>query len=137
MLKKTALHSRHQALGAKLVDFAGWEMPIQYASQLDEHYAVRGGAGMFDVAHMSAVDLHGPRSREFLRQLLANDVAKLKTPGKALYSCMLNPQGGVIDDLLVYYLSESWFRAVVNASTRDKDLAWIRRHAQPLGVGVT
>ena len=136
MLKKTALHARHQALGAKLVDFAGWEMPIQYASQLDEHHAVRGGAGMFDVAHMTAVDLHGTRSREFLRHLLANDVAKLKTPGKALYSCMLNPAGGVIDDLIVYFVAEDCFRLVVNAGTTDKDLAWLRQQAPAYGVDV-
>ena len=136
MLKKTALHAQHQALGAKLVDFAGWEMPIQYASQLDEHHAVRAGAGMFDVAHMTAVDLHGARSRDFLRHLLANDVAKLKTPGKALYSCMLNPAGGVIDDLIVYFLAEDLFRLVVNAGTTDKDLAWLRQQAPAFGVEV-
>jgi len=136
MLKKTALHAQHQALGAKLVDFAGWEMPIQYASQLDEHHAVRAGAGMFDVAHMSAVDLHGARAREFLRHLLANDVAKLKTPGKALYSCMLNPDGGVIDDLIVYFVAEDQFRLVVNAGTTDKDLAWLRQQAPAYGVEV-
>lgn len=136
MLKKTALHEEHQALSAKLVDFAGWEMPIQYASQLDEHHTVRGGAGMFDVAHMAAVDLLGTRTREFLRGLLANDVAKLKTPGKALYSCMLNAEGGVIDDLIVYFVSEDWFRLVVNAGTTDKDLAWLRQHAAAYGVEV-
>jgi aminomethyltransferase len=140
MLKKTALHARHQALGAKLVDFAGWEMPIQYASQLDEHHAVRAAAGMFDVAHMTAVDLHGARSREFLRHLLANDVAKLKTPGKALYTCMLNPAGGVIDDLIVYFVAEdpqqTMFRLVVNAGTTDKDLAWLRQQAPAYGVDV-
>lgn len=136
MLKKTALHAQHQALGAKLVDFAGWEMPIQYASQLDEHHAVRASAGMFDVAHMTAVDLHGARSREFLRHLLANDAAKLKTPGKALYSCMLNPTGGVIDDLIVYFLAEDRFRLVVNAGTTDKDLAWLRQQAPAFGVEV-
>ncbi|WP_029922903.1 glycine cleavage system aminomethyltransferase GcvT [Nevskia soli] len=136
MLKKTALHAHHQALGAKLVDFAGWDMPIQYASQLDEHHAVRAGAGMFDVAHMAAVDLHGARAREFLRHLLANDVAKLKAPGKALYSCMLNPDGGVIDDLIVYFVAEDLFRLVVNAGTTDKDLAWLRQQAPAYGVEI-
>jgi aminomethyltransferase len=137
MLKKTALHSRHQALGAKLVDFGGWEMPIHYGSQLEEHHAVRSGCGMFDVAHMSAVDLHGARTREFLRTLVANDVAKLKTPGKALYTCMLNEAGGVIDDLIVYFSGrEDWFRIVVNAGTTDKDLAWIRPAAAKFGVEV-
>jgi aminomethyltransferase len=136
MLKKTALNAEHARLGARLVDFAGWEMPIQYQSQLDEHHAVRQGAGMFDVAHMSAVDLHGPRVREFLRKLLANDVAKLTLPGKALYSCMLREDAGIIDDLIVYFLSEEWFRLVVNAGTTEKDLAWIRQHAGPYGVTV-
>jgi aminomethyltransferase len=136
MLKTTALHSRHQALGAKLVDFGGWEMPIHYGSQLEEHHAVRSGCGMFDVAHMSAVDLHGPRTREFLRALVANDVAKLKIAGKALYTCMLNDHGGVIDDLIVYFQTEDWFRLVVNAGTTDKDLAWIRGRAAHYGVEV-
>jgi aminomethyltransferase len=136
MLKKTPLHSRHQALGAKLVDFGGWEMPIHYGSQLEEHHAVRSGCGMFDVAHMSAVDLHGARTREFLRTLVANDAAKLKTPGKALYTCMLNADGGVIDDLIVYFQREDWFRIVVNAGTTDKDLAWIRPAAARFGVEV-
>ncbi|HEX4896681.1 MAG TPA: glycine cleavage system aminomethyltransferase GcvT [Solimonas sp.] len=136
MLKKTALHPEHVRLGAKLVDFAGWDMPIQYASQLDEHHAVRQDAGMFDVAHMSAVDLRGPQVRAFLRQLLANDVAKLTLPGKALYSCMLREDGGVIDDLIVYYLDETWFRLVVNAGTTDKDLAWIRGRAAGWSVEV-
>jgi aminomethyltransferase len=139
MLKTTALHSRHQALGAKLVDFGGWEMPIHYGSQLEEHHAVRAGCGMFDVAHMAAVDLHGARTREFLRSLVANDVAKLKTPGKALYTCMLNEQGGVIDDLIIYGMvsgREDWFRIVVNAGTTDKDLAWIRPAAAKFGVEV-
>ena len=139
MLKTTALHSRHQALGAKLVDFGGWEMPIHYGSQLEEYHAVRSGCGMFDVAHMAAVDLHGARTREFLRTLVANDAAKLKTPGKALYTCMLNAQGGVIDDLIVYGMvsgREDWFRLVVNAGTTDKDLAWIRPQAAKFGVEV-
>ncbi len=133
-LKKTALNAEHHALGGKLVDFAGWEMPIQYASQLEEHHAVRNDSGAFDVAHMSAVDLSGPRTREFLRYLLANDVAKLTKPGKALYSCMLDETGGVIDDLIVYFFDESHFRLVVNAGTTAKDLAWLRRQAPAFGV---
>ena len=136
MLKQTALHAEHARLGARLVDFAGWDMPIQYQSQLDEHHAVRQDAGMFDVAHMSAVDLRGARVREFLRKLLANDVAKLTAPGKALYSCMLREDGGILDDLIVYYFDESWFRLVVNAGTTDKDLAWIRQQAPAFGVEV-
>ena len=137
MLKQTALHAEHQKLGARLVDFAGWDMPIQYTGALDEHHAVRTGAGMFDVAHMSAVDLHGPRTREFLQHLLANDVAKLKVGGKALYTCMLKPDGGVIDDLIVYFMADEHFRLVVNAGTTDKDLAWLREHAPAFGVSVS
>lgn len=136
MLKQTALHDRHQTLGAKLVDFAGWEMPIHYGSQIDEHHAVRQNVGMFDVAHMAAVDLTGPRTREFLSYLLANDVAKLQQPGKALYSCMLNEDGGVIDDLITYFLSEEHFRLVVNAGTSAKDFDWINRQAERFEVNV-
>ena len=136
MLKKTALHPEHVALGARLVDFAGWEMPIQYQSQLDEHHAVRGGAGMFDVAHMSAVDLRGNHARGFLKHLLANDVAKLTAPGKALYTCMLREDGGIIDDLIVYGMEDEWVRIVVNAGTTDKDLIWIREHARKFRVDV-
>jgi aminomethyltransferase len=133
---KTALYDSHVMQGAKIVDFGGWDMPLHYGSQIEEHHAVRRDAGMFDVSHMGVVDLTGGRVREFLRNLLANDVGRLKIPGKALYSCMLLPSGGVIDDLIVYYLSENLFRMVVNAGTRDKDLAWIARHAQPFGVNV-
>jgi aminomethyltransferase len=136
MLKRTPLHAEHLALGARLVDFAGWEMPIHYGSQLEEHHAVRGEAGMFDVAHMAVVDLHGARTRDFLRHLLANDVARLTAPGKALYACMLNADAGVIDDLIVYSLDDRWFRLVVNAGTTDKDLAWIREQSPAFGVEV-
>jgi aminomethyltransferase len=135
--RKTPLFALHQELGARIVDFGGWDMPVQYSSQIGEHHAVRRGAGVFDVSHMCVVDLEGQRVRAFLARLLANDVGRLKTPGKALYTCMLNEQGGVIDDLIVYFLTESWFRAVVNAGTRDKDLAWIRRQAEAFGVEVT
>jgi aminomethyltransferase len=136
MTQKTILNDSHRALGAKMVDFGGWDMPIHYGSQIEEHHAVRREAGVFDVSHMTVVDLHGERCRHFLRHLLANNVDKLKKPGKALYSCMLNEQGGVIDDLIVYYLGEADFRMVVNASTRDKDVAWITRHAAEFGVQV-
>lgn len=133
-IKTTALNEHHRAAGARMVDFGGWDMPIHYGSQVEEHHAVRQDAGMFDVSHMTVVDLTGPRVREFLRHLLANDVAKLKTSGKALYSCMLNEHGGVIDDLIVYYLDDEFFRVVVNAATRDKDIAWIDQHAQAFDV---
>ena len=107
MPKQTTLHATHKQSGALLVDFAGWEMPIHYGSQLNEHHYVRNDAGMFDVSHMTAVDLQGKDATRFLRFLLANDVAKLKTEGKALYACMLNPEGGVIDDLIVYHFSDT------------------------------
>ncbi len=137
MSQKTILNDSHRALGAKMVDFGGWDMPLSYGSQIEEHHAVRRDAGMFDVSHMTVVDLAGARTREFLRHLLANNVDKLKAPGKALYSCMLDETGGVIDDLIVYFLEEAFFRVVVNAATRDKDLAWIRSQAAAFDVAVT
>jgi aminomethyltransferase len=137
MTLKTVLNDSHRALGAKMVDFGGWDMPIHYGSQIDEHHLVRQSAGMFDVSHMTVVDLKGERVRPFLRRLVANSVDKLKTPGKALYTCMLNPQGGVIDDLIIYYQTEDFFRLVVNAATREKDLAWITEQAGAFGVTVT
>ncbi|WP_322400040.1 glycine cleavage system aminomethyltransferase GcvT [Massilia luteola] len=136
-LKATPLNSVHRALGAKMVDFGGWDMPVNYGSQIEEHNAVRGDAGMFDVSHMCVVDLKGANVRAFLRGLLANNVDKLQAPGKALYSCMLNPQGGVIDDLIVYYFAEDWFRLVVNAGTAEKDIAWIRQQNDATSSGLT
>ena len=133
---RTPLFDTHLAAHARIVDFGGWDMPLHYGSQVEEHHAVRRDAGMFDVSHMLSIDLAGTRVREFLRYLLANDVAKLKEPGRALYSCMLNEAGGVIDDLIVYSLSETSFRLVVNAGTRAKDTAWIQRHAAAFGVEV-
>ena len=126
MLKQTPLHDTHRALRARMVDFGGWDMPVNYGSQIDEHHAVRRDAGMFDVSHMRAVDLVGAGARDFLRHALANNVDKLKEPGKALYSCLLAPDGGVLDDLIVYLLREDFFRIVVNAGTADKDIAWFR-----------
>ncbi|HJV25742.1 MAG TPA: glycine cleavage system aminomethyltransferase GcvT [Aromatoleum sp.] len=120
-----------------MVDFAGWDMPVNYGSQIEEHHAVRRDAGMFDVSHMLALDLEGPDSTTWLRGLLANDVAKLKEPGKALYSCMLNPQGGVIDDLIVYYFTPTSYRIVVNAGTADKDVAWMRERIAATASNVT
>ena len=136
MTKKTPLNAEHRALGARMVDFGGWDMPLSYGSQLEEHHAVRQDAGMFDVSHMTVVDLHGEQCRAFLSRLLANDVAKLQEHGKALYTCMLNEQGGVIDDLIVYYLGEQFFRMVVNAATRERDLQWIRQQAKAFSVEV-
>jgi aminomethyltransferase len=137
MPQKTPLYSAHLRAGAKMVDFGGWDMPINYGSQIEEHHFVRRAAGMFDVSHMTVVDLEGEQARAFLSYLLANDVAKLQQPGKALYSCMLREDGGVIDDLITYYLTETFFRMVVNAATREKDLAWIRKQAAEYGVEVT
>ena len=134
MTQHTVLNATHRALGARMVDFGGWDMPINYGSQIEEHHQVRRDAGMFDVSHMTVVDLRGARVRDFLRYLLANNIDKLKTAGKALYSCMLNEQGGVIDDLIVYFRDEQFFRMVVNAATRDKDLDWLARHASVFGV---
>ncbi|MFA5529693.1 MAG: glycine cleavage system aminomethyltransferase GcvT [Thiohalomonadaceae bacterium] len=136
MPNHTPLYDVHVALGARMVDFAGWEMPIHYGSQIGEHHAVRRDAGMFDVSHMGIVDLQGARVRDFLRYLLANDVARLREQGKALYTCMLNDSGGVIDDLIVYYMGDTWYRIVVNAGTRARDLAWFRRHGASFGVAI-
>ncbi|MBL0162848.1 MAG: glycine cleavage system aminomethyltransferase GcvT [Xanthomonadales bacterium] len=137
MTRKTVLNDSHRALGAKMVDFGGWDMPLNYGSQIEEHHAVRRDAGMFDVSHMTVVDMRGPRTCEFLGHLFANNIGKLKIPGKALYSCMLNADGGVIDDLIVYFIAEDFFRTVVNASTRDKDLAWITEKAKAFDVQIT
>ena len=136
MLRKTVLNDTHRAQGAKMVDFGGWDMPLNYGSQIEEHHQVRRAAGMFDVSHMTVIDLSGPQAREFLRRLLANSIDKLKKPGKALYSCMLNEQGGVIDDLIVYLLGEDSYRIVSNAATRDKDMAWIEAQAKGFDVQV-
>ena len=136
MSKQTVFNDTHRALGAKMVDFGGWDMPIHYGSQIEEHHQVRRDAGMFDVSHMTVLDLHGAQVRPFLRQLVANSVDKLKVPGKALYACMLDANGGVIDDLIVYYLAEDFFRLVVNAATRDKDIAWISAQAAPFAIDI-
>ena len=136
MGRRTPLYELHVAAGARMVDFGGWDMPVDYGSQIEEHHAVRRDAGMFDVSHMCTVDLRGAGVRPLLQRLLANDVGRLSAPGKALYSCMLRPDGGVIDDLIACYLDEKWFRLVVNAGTADKDLAWIKEHSQQIGVAV-
>ena len=136
MDRKTVLNETHRQMGARMVSFGGWDMPVHYGSQLEEHHAVRRDAGMFDVCHMTVVDLRGDRVRAFLRRLLANDAGKLQAAGKALYSCMLRDDGGVIDDLIVYFVAEDWFRIVVNAATTDKDLAWVGEQAVAYGVRV-
>ena len=136
MLSKTALHSAHVAAGGKLVDFGGWEMPLHYGSQLEEHHAVRRDAGIFDVSHMTVVDIEGAagQPREFLRRLLANDIDKAGTPGQAVYTCMLNDDGGVIDDLIAYWRGGDRYRLVVNAATREKDLLWLRKQADAFDI---
>jgi aminomethyltransferase len=137
MAQQTVLIGKHIEAGAKVVDFHGWDMPLHYGSQIEEHHAVRTDAGMFDVSHMTIVDLTGERTREFLRYLVANDVAKLTVPGKALYTGMLNAAGGVIDDLIVYFMTETFFRLVVNSATRENDLAWINAQAKAFDITVT
>jgi aminomethyltransferase len=137
MLKHTPLNALHRELGARMVDFGGWDMPVHYGSQIDEHHAVRTGCGLFDVSHMLPLDLRGEHARTFLRRLVANNVDKLQLAGKALYSCMLNDTGGVIDDLIIYFMDESWFRLVVNAGTAEKDLAWMEKMNAEWGTGLT
>ncbi|MYN28353.1 glycine cleavage system aminomethyltransferase GcvT [Duganella levis] len=136
-LKATPLNNAHRAAGARMVDFGGWDMPVNYGSQIEEHNAVRTDVGMFDVAHMCVVDIKGDNVRTFLRGLLANNVDKLQVSGKALYSCMLNPEGTVIDDLIVYFINESWFRLVVNAGTAEKDVAWMQAQNDATSSGLT
>ena len=138
--KTTPLNAVHRAAGARMVDFGGWDMPLHYGSQIDEHHAVRCDAGMFDVSHMRVVDLHGSGAdspRAFLRYALANNVDKLKTPGRALYSCLLRDDGFVLDDLIVYFLRENCFRLVVNAATAENDVAWLSRLAARRAPGLS
>jgi len=134
MPKRTPLYPEHLADGGRMVDFAGWELPLHYGSQLEEHRAVRECAGLFDVSHMTVIDLAGPRARDFLRVLVNNDVDRIGHPGGALYGCLLNPAGGIIDDLIVYRWSEREFRLVTNAATRAKVTEWIRRQGEPWGI---
>lgn len=137
MSNRTPLYAKHLEAGAKMVDFHGWEMPISYGSQIEEHHAVRRDAGMFDVSHMTIVDVTGADAQAYLRYLLANDVAKLTEKGKALYSGMLNEQAGVVDDLIAYYFDPTNYRLVVNSATRDKDMQWLESKAQGFDVTIT
>ena len=137
MANRTPLYDAHLSAGAKMVDFHGWDMPLNYGSQIEEHHAVRGDCGMFDVSHMTVVDVAGRQATDYLRYLLANDVAKLSVPGKAQYSSMLNAEGGVIDDLIVYFFSSSDYRLVVNSATRDRDMQWLNEVASQFNVTVT
>lgn len=137
MAHKTPLNAAHRQLNARMVNFGGWDMPVNYGSQIEEHHDVRNDCGMFDVSHMCPMDLAGADARAFLSRLVANDVAKLMQPGKALYSAMLTPEGTVIDDLIIYYQNEQLFRLVVNAGTAVKDLAWMQSCAKDWGMQVT
>ncbi|MCC3344993.1 glycine cleavage system aminomethyltransferase GcvT [Psychrobacter sanguinis] len=138
-LQRTPFYQSHLDNNGKIVDFSGWELPIHYGSQIDEHEAVRTDAGMFDVSHMVITDIEGSQAKAWLQKLLANDVAKLKTVGKALYSGMLNEEGGIIDDLIVYLMNEeeTQYRIVSNAATRDKDLANFNKVAEGFEVTLT
>ncbi|WP_300730872.1 glycine cleavage system aminomethyltransferase GcvT [Pseudomonas sp.] len=133
MGQRTPLYDLHLALGAKMVDFGGWDMPLHYGSQVEEHHEVRRDCGVFDVSHMTVIDIEGHQAKEWLQQLLANDVDRLNTPGRALYSAMLNEQGGVVDDMIVYLMPEG-YRLIVNAATRDQDLAWMNAQRQGYDV---
>ncbi len=136
--RHTPLYAEHQAAGGKIVDFGGWALPVNYGSQIEEHMAVRNDCGMFDVSHMTVSDIEGADARDFLRHLLANDVAKTDSqPGKAIYSCMLNEEAGVIDDLIVYHINSQHYRIISNAATRDKVIPWFIETASNFNVQVT
>ncbi|NND82871.1 MAG: glycine cleavage system aminomethyltransferase GcvT [Gammaproteobacteria bacterium] len=136
--QQTPLYDLHLQQGAKIVDFGGWALPVNYGSQIDEHHAVRNRCGMFDVSHMTVSDIEGADTLPYLRHLLANDIDKVASQaGKALYSCMLNDDGGVIDDLIVYYLSDTHCRLVTNAGTRDKDLQWMQQQSEQFEVSLS
>lgn len=137
MANRTPLYDAHLAAKAKMVDFHGWDMPLNYGSQIEEHNAVRNDSGVFDVSHMTIVDVAGLEAKAFLRYLLANDVAKLSIAGKAQYSSMLNERGGVIDDLIVYFFNDQSYRLVVNSATREKDIPWIESAAANFQVTIT
>lgn len=136
MIAKTILHASHLAIGARMVDFHGWEMPLHYGSQIREHHEVRKHAGMFDVSHMTIVDLLGAGGRQFLRKLLTNDVDQLQHNGRAFYSCMCNEHGGIIDDLIVYQRASDNYRIVMNSATRTQDIAWIRSKIEGFSAGL-
>jgi aminomethyltransferase len=133
MGQRTPLYDLHLALGAKMVDFGGWDMPLHYGSQVEEHHQVRRDCGVFDVSHMTVIDVGGSQAKAWLQHLLANDVERLHSPGRALYSTMLNEQGGIVDDMIVYRLDEG-YRLVVNASTRDQDMAWMQANLDGFDV---
>lgn len=136
MAQRTPLYESHKKAGAKIVDFHGWDMPVHYGSQLEEHHVVRKHAGMFDVSHMTVVDVKGAEAQRYLLHLVPNNVEKLKETGKALYTAMLNEQGGILDDLIIYYLDKTYYRLIVNSATREKDLAWLQKQAKGYQVEI-
>ncbi len=136
MGKRTALYEMHCKLGARMVNFHGWDMPLHYGSQLEEHLLVRRHCGMFDVSHMTIIDVEGAEATGYLRYLLANDVARLSA-GQAQYSALLNEQGGVIDDLIVYCLRSTAYRLVANSATRERVVQWLQRHADGFDLQLT
>src|ERR687894_1114923 len=133
VLRRTSLHPRHAAAGARLVPFAGWDMPVQYGGIREEHLAVRRDVGVFDVSHMGEIETRGPRALEFLQRILSNDVSKI-ADGGAQYSVLTKEDGGVLDDLFTYRLADDRYLTVTNASNHDKDLAWFTRHAPGFDV---
>jgi aminomethyltransferase len=136
MILKTPLYSQHVLSGAKLIDFHGWEMPLHYGSQLQEHQYVRHDAGVFDVSHMTIVDVLGAGGRQFLRHILTADIDTLKHVGRAVYSCMCNEYGGIIDDLIVYQRAPDNYRLICNSATRLRVLAWLHQHIIGFSAGL-
>jgi len=131
--RRTPLHDVHVAAGARMVEFAGWSMPVQYSSVLQEHHAVRTAAGLFDVSHMGEASVRGPGACDLLQRLTCNDVGRL-TPGRAQYNALTTPDGTFVDDLIVYMLGDNDYLVVLNAGNTSKDLAWIRKHVPEVGV---
>lgn len=134
--QQTSLYNHHLKSNGKMVDFAGWQMPIHYGSQIEEHNIVRNDVGMFDVSHMAVIDITGNDAKKFLQFTSANDIARCKEPGKALYGCMLNKQAGIIDDLIAYFISETYYRIVVNAGCFIKDFEWLNNAAKDFSVQI-
>src|ERR1017187_2781265 len=135
-MEKTALYDKHIALGAKMVPFAGFDMPVSYSGIVDEHLNVRNNIGVFDVSHMGEFEVEGPNAEALLQYVTSNDVASLY-PGRIQYSCLPNEYGGIVDDLLVYKMSEGSYFLVVNASNIEKDFNWIAKHNEKFGCKLT
>ena len=134
-MNKTPLNNAHIELGAKMVNFSHWEMPISYTSLIEEHHAVRNTAGVFDVSHMSVFDFNGGDQVAFFEKIFANDIKKISNEDKAIYGALLNEEGGILDDLIIYHANEK-FRLVSNCSTREQNRQWYEKHAVEFGVEV-